>query len=294
VKIEVKPGKYIVAVSGGVDSVVLLELLTKKPDLELIVAHFNHGIRQESEQDEELVRHMAGQLGLLFEVSQGKLGRGVSEDAARQARYEFLYAVQKKYRADAIMTAHHQDDLIETALINLLRGTGRKGLVAIINNENVLRPLLSYSKLEILEYVKKRGLNWREDTTNNDETYLRNYVRKHLVADLDLAQRVKIVKNVEKVAKMDKNIDILIATLSQHITNSNKINRDDFANLPVNLGNELVVFWLRQNQVRGYDKKTVNRLNVALKTAKPATTCVVQGDLRLLIGKKTAQFVTRV
>jgi tRNA(Ile)-lysidine synthase len=141
-EIVVPKGRYVVAVSGGVDSVVLLDLLTKTNN-QLTVAHFNHGIRQDSAKEEALVKQLAKRYGLEIKIGNGKLGLEASEETARKARYDFLESVRQKHQADAIITAHHQDDLIETALINLLRGTGPHGLIAIAKNPNILRPLLN-------------------------------------------------------------------------------------------------------------------------------------------------------
>jgi tRNA(Ile)-lysidine synthase len=289
-KLEIKPGKYILAVSGGVDSMVLLDMLSKRLDLELIVAHFNHGIRQEAGEDEKMVRDTAGQFNLPFEIGRVNLGSNASEEAARKARYNFLFDIQKKHEAQAIITAHHQDDLIETALINLLRGTGRKGLTAIQDNKKVLRPLLKYSKEDILKYARANKLIWHEDRTNSDKTYLRNYIRRHLIKELSGKQRLEILKNIDKVAKFNVDIDSNIAKLSQYIYKDDYINRYDFNKLPISLGNELMAFWLRHLQIQSFDKKTIERLSIALKTARPDTICPVQGDIKLLIGQKTANF----
>src|SRR5437868_2321087 len=146
---DIVPGRYVLAVSGGVDSMVLLDLLAKQTELELIVAHFNHGIRPDSAKDEELVAKVAKRLKRSFEAGQGKLSGHTSEEKARDARYKFLKAVTSKYSAVAIVTAHHQDDMIETVILNLLRGTGYRGFTAISNNDEVIRPLLGYAKKEI-------------------------------------------------------------------------------------------------------------------------------------------------
>jgi tRNA(Ile)-lysidine synthase len=126
--ISVEPGRYVIAVSGGVDSVALLHALTKRPALDMIVAHFDHGIRPESAQDAAFVRTLAESYGLPFVTDRVELGPDASEASARQARYSFLRTLQRQYDATSIITAHHQDDLLETAIINLLRGTGRRGL----------------------------------------------------------------------------------------------------------------------------------------------------------------------
>ena len=117
--IDVQPGKYVVAVSGGVDSMVLLDLLVKKSNgSEFFVAHYDHGIRGDSAQDFELVEDVSARYKLKLFSEQGKLGPNTSEDTARQKRYVFLNQVKKMVNADAILTAHHEDDLIEDIIIH--------------------------------------------------------------------------------------------------------------------------------------------------------------------------------
>lgn len=289
-KVVLEPGKYVLAVSGGVDSMVLLDLLTKQPDIELVIGHFNHGIRKEAAKDEEFVRQKAAEYGIRFEAGHGNLGPNTSEEAARNARYKFLNAVRHKYGAKAVITAHHQDDLIETALLNLLRGTGRKGMVAMQSNTKILRPLLNYSKPQIKTYAKVSKLSWREDSTNQSDVYLRNYLRNKIISNLNGYNRDNILKNIDNIAKTDKYIDVLIANLSQIILSDKEISRISFASLPVNLGDELMAYWLRQRKIGQFDQKTVNRLCVALKTAKPNTSHSVQGEHQLVVGAKTAYF----
>lgn len=229
--------KYVVAVSGGVDSISLLHMLVGQ-SLELgsqievgstvsklselssqnsfVVAHFDHGIREDSAEDEKFVRGLAEKYGLTYESKRVELGPNTSEDEARKVRYNFLRSCCKKYNAQLI-TAHHQDDLIETVLINLLRGTGWRGLAAmtknfpisnqksIIKNQGVLRPLLDMTKAEILAYAQQHDLSWREDSTNNDHTYLRNYVRQVLLpmvhkTNPDFSQSIlELSKNVQTI-----------------------------------------------------------------------------------------------
>lgn len=168
-------GKYVVAVSGGVDSVVLLDILTKKPDLELIVAHFDHGIRDDSAQDADFVKTLAEKYNLQFEMRREELGPDASEELARARRYSFLKETATKLNG-SLITAHHNDDVIETIAINLLRGTGWRGLAVL--DSGVLRPLTDFSKSDILDYARKQNLTWREDSTNQSNKYLRNRVRQ--------------------------------------------------------------------------------------------------------------------
>src|SRR5580704_3560158 len=109
-----KSGSYVVAVSGGVDSVVLLHRLQKQPGLRLVVAHFDHGMREDSAEDRRFVKALAQAYGAPFVYDEGHLGSGTSEAEAREARYNFLRRVQAASDAQAIVTAHHQDDLLET------------------------------------------------------------------------------------------------------------------------------------------------------------------------------------
>jgi len=290
-KIKVPSGKYILAVSGGVDSMVLLDLLSKLPEVELIIAHFDHGIRSDSAEDEALVERAADSYDLEFETRRGNLGAGASEDEARQARYVFLRDLQKKYRAAKIITAHHQDDLIETALINLIRGTGRQGLSSISSNPGILRPLLGVPKEEIIKYAKVHDLKWREDSSNTETDYLRNRLRHKVLSTMDDEKRQAVLKNLSKAATLNLEIDKNIATLSQ-LVGEQEINRSVFSALPVAVGNEILVHQLRSHGIHDFDSKTINRLNMAIRTARVDSTHPIKRQSSLKIGLRTATWLT--
>lgn len=289
-KLEVKPGKYVVAVSGGVDSMVLLDVLSKDNQLKLVVAHFDHGIRQDSYLDAELVRQTAKKLNLKFELAKGNLGESASEDEARQARYKFLDQARTTNKADGIITAHQQDDVIETAIINVLRGTGPKGLGSLVLSEKITRPLLNVSKADIKDYAVKHKILWREDVTNEDTRYLRNYVRKFVVPRLSNEQKQFILFNVDKVARNHKKKEIIIAKISHNIKSDDSINRERFSLLPSRVGSELLVNWMRDLGYRDFDKKTINQANILIRTAKPNTRYEVSKSLELVIDKFYARF----
>ena len=182
VKLEaIASGTYIVAVSGGVDSMALLDLLRRQPGLRLQVAHINHSMRTDSDLDEQLVAAFCASHNIPYVSKKLHLGQGASEAAARDERYKYLRYCRDKYKAQAIITAHHEDDLIETALIAILRGTGWRGLAPFTHTPDVLRPLAGATKQELIDYATAHSLPWREDSTNTDERYLRNYVRHTLV-----------------------------------------------------------------------------------------------------------------
>jgi tRNA(Ile)-lysidine synthase len=279
--IETYPEKYIIAVSGGVDSMVLLRLMYEKslerkgqsqpPQTSLIVAHFNHGIRKDASEDEELVRETSQQYNLPFEVGYGGLGKNSSEQLARIRRYEFLESVKAKHSADYIMTAHHQDDLIETAFINVLRGSGHRGLVAMKINTRVTRPLIHIPKQEILAYAKKHKIKWREDITNQDDIYLRNYIRNNILAGLTGEKRNLLVHNIEKIADIIAEKDISVAKMSQNIISENAIIRGKYIVLPLEVRRELIMHWLRTEGHRNFEKQSIEKLDIALKTGKAGT-----------------------
>lgn len=275
------PGRYVLAVSGGVDSVVLLHEMAAQKEYELVAAHFNHAMRTGSVEDEEFTRQLAKGYGLILESSKAAAGVLKSEDDARKARYEFLEKIRRKHRAEAILTAHHQDDLIETALINVLRGTGRKGLSAMALNPKIVRPLIDVPKKEIYAYAKATKLTWVEDPTNARNNYLRNYLRNRVLREMTGEQRQSFVKNLQNVAKINNEVDEIIATISRIVIKNNTINRLEFANLPVEAGYEVLAHWLRSYKYSDFDKKSLRQIANTVKTAKAGTRQPIRGTLQL-------------
>lgn len=223
--VKLKPGRYVVAVSGGLDSMVLLDILRRDAQLHLVVAHANHGQRADADQDQALVAAYAKRHGLTFVVEKLRLPARASEAAARTARYAFLQHVCKIHAAQAIVTAHHQNDLIETVLLNYIRGTGWRGLAPFVLQITIARPLLAYTKDDLLGYARRNGVLWREDSTNTDQTYTRNYIRHTLIPFLhqksgtwqhELLQRVRKQQLLRR--KIEANLQQLVknATLSRH------------------------------------------------------------------------------
>ena len=177
---------------------------------EIVVAHFNHGIREDSDDDEEFVRGLAEKYGVKFESRKENLGAGASEELARERRYGFLREVARKY-GGRVYTAHHRDDLVETVAINLIRGTGWRGLVPLDSPE-FERPMLGMTKREIIDHATKNGLRWREDSTNESENYLRNRVRKRL-GGVDNEVRDEVVRLYERQKELKREIEGIIGGL---------------------------------------------------------------------------------
>lgn len=268
-QIDLKPGKYVVAVSGGVDSVVLLDLLSKKPRIELVVAHFDHGIRPDSSHDRQLVETLSQKYGLPTEIGEGKLGKGASEAQAREARYEFLRQIRDKHQAIGVVTAHHLDDAVETLAFNTLRGTKRKGVSALQSQAVIIRPLLPYSKTDLRNYAHKHGLRWREDSTNTDEKYTRNWIRHRLLPKLSRRQKRELTEAYHRSAARNRLIDEAIGTAMREVSNHKGLNRKKFIALPYPVACEIMAAWLGRHKVQEVDRKLIDIAVVSAKTLPP-------------------------
>lgn len=293
IAIEIEPGAYVVAVSGGVDSIVLLHLLQAMPQLDLVVAHFDHGIRAESGEDRQFVQALAGEYGLPFAYEEGKLGPDASEAAAREARYAFLRRVMLGTRAQAIITAHHEDDLLETAIINLLRGTGRKGLSALKGRDDIYRPLLHVPKQEIRVYAEQHGLAWREDRTNADTAYLRNYIRHKLLPRFTPEARQRFRALIDNAAVTNTTVDTLLTNYLHLQPTANTLDRHAIIMLPHATTRELLAAWLRAHGVRSFDKKMIERLTVAAKTYAPGKQLDIDNRYVITVGKDVLALALR-
>src|SRR6266480_2116275 len=172
------PGEALVAVSGGVDSVALLDLLSDTASelgLSLVVAHVDHGISSDSRTVGRLVKTLAEKYGLPFESAELHLGPDTTETEARRARYAWLREVQKRRGAKYLVTAHHEDDQVETILLRALRGSAPAGLAGIAARARggLVRPLLPFTRAELRDHTTERGLPSYDDPANRDPRHLR-------------------------------------------------------------------------------------------------------------------------
>ncbi|NPA41001.1 MAG: tRNA lysidine(34) synthetase TilS [Aquificae bacterium] len=185
----------LVAISGGVDSVVLTHSLMELRDFfklkEIALAHFNHKLRKEADRDEEFCKDLAKRLGIeIFTGSEevekiAKKEKRNLEETARELRYRFLREIKEREGFDLIATAHHLNDLVETALIWLVRGAGLEGLLGFEPKEkDIVRPLYLATRKEILEYALYNKLTWVEDESNYDRRFFRNRLRHEIIPKL--------------------------------------------------------------------------------------------------------------
>ncbi len=218
--------KILVAVSGGVDSVVLLDLLAnlvKEKKIFLLVCHFNHKLRAFSaDSDEKFVNELAKNYGVKFYTDSGNVKDYAEknsqsiEQAARNLRYQFFEKLGKSMDIPYITLAHNADDSAETFIINLMRGTGLTGLSGIPEQRTVskktqiIRPLLKYKKSDLLNYAIQRKLKWHEDETNSLLLYTRNKIRLDLIPKLQNEFNESIIETINRTSSLIRSADAFI------------------------------------------------------------------------------------
>ena len=203
--------KLLVSVSGGLDSMVLCDLLLKS-DLDFSIAHVNYKLRKkESDFDENFVKNYANQKQINFySISHDLSTYNKSIQAkAREIRYDFLYKLRDENKYDYILTGHHLDDNIETIFLNLLRGKKNNSFLGIREKHNqLLRPLINFTKDEIKKYALEHNLSWRDDSTNKENKYERNKIRNLIIPVLNKVnpQYRTTFKNLFEISNLEFNI----------------------------------------------------------------------------------------
>ena len=182
----------VIAVSGGPDSMALLNLLNvikKEKNIKIICAHVNHNLRKESKAEAKMVKDYCKQKSIIYEYMEIKEYKGNTENYAREKRYEFFENLLKKYNSKYLFTAHHGDDLIETVIMCLIRSSSLKGYSAFSEitekkDYKIYRPLITKTKEEIFNYVKNNNLPYAIDKTNDSDFFTRNRIRKYILPRL--------------------------------------------------------------------------------------------------------------
>lgn len=256
----------LVAVSGGVDSVVLLDMLIKQGEA-VVVAHFDHGIRADSADDARFVKALAARYDVPFVSRREELGEGASEAVARARRYAFLRNEARRIGA-TLVTAHHADDVIETIAINICRGTGWRGL-AVLANPKIERPLLHKTKAELYAYALLHRLEWVEDETNATEMYLRNRLRKRIHAQLNEASKQELLNLRSQQLEKKTHIE---TELKRLISPGNRYSRYFFIMTPQEVAVEMLRYIAVLHTGKSLQRPQLERALIAIKTLRSGAT----------------------
>lgn len=265
---------YLVAVSGGVDSVVLLDLMVRTGHT-VVVAHVDHGIRDDSAADARFVGELAARYGVPFVLNEAHLGAVASEEQAREARYRFLFEQAGLHDA-VIVTAQHLDDLVETVALNLERGTGWRGL-SVMARQGIWRPFLQTPKRTLYEYAMRHHLEWVEDSTNRTDAYQRNRLRRRLGTKSTFSLREKVHSMWLRQLKLRR----LIEKESTQLLTSQHGSRYFMSQLEEGLAIELLGSAIEASGGLRPTRPQLLRALLAVKTARPGTTYQVGGGVSL-------------
>ena len=272
--------KIVLAISGGIDSVVLLHMMANDIDGvrsrlflnsswpgDFVMAHFNHGIRgAEANRDEAFVKTLGDKYGVGVVVGHGRLGSDCSEEQARRSRYDFFFIVAGGN--GVVVLAHHADDLIETAVMNLIRGTGWRGL-APMSQTRIIRPFLNLTKTNIVCYAIENNLTWVEDSTNDSMAYFRNRIRC-IIGNWPSNKKQQLLQLITKQVNLRHQIDREIKSyVNKHAKiddGSLTVKRYDLIMLPSEVSIEILKMMTKSMLTIGQ----LYQLLIFIKTAKPA------------------------
>lgn len=247
----------VVGVSGGPDSMALLHLLitlSKEKKINIICAHINHNVRIESEQEKIFVEKYCNDNNVIFEYMKiDKFNKdNFNENEARIIRYNFFKELIKKYKAKLLLTAHHGDDLIETILMRLVRGSTIKGYAGFekcshMDNYKIVKPLIYYTKDEILKYLNLNNISYVIDKSNLNNEYTRNRYRHNVLPFLkkeDINVNKRFLKYSETLLEYSNYIDKVALTNMKEIINGNKLDIIKYKKLDNLIGKRIISFIL--------------------------------------------------
>jgi len=223
----------IVGVSSGPDSMALLHMLKNNLKCKLVCAHINHNVRRQSDEEEKYLKDYCNISNIIFESTKiDSYTKNNFENEAREKRYIFYESLLKKYNSHNLFLAHHGDDLVETVIMKIIRGSNLEGYAGIktysyLENYKIIRPLLNLTKEDILKYNKEHNIKFYIDTTNEDITYTRNRYRKYILPLLkkeDKKVHLKFLKYSNTLQEYDNYINYEIERKINTIYNNSKIN----------------------------------------------------------------------
>lgn len=286
--------RVVVAVSGGVDSVALLHLLHNLRDMygwELAIAHYNHGVRADASKDALLVGQLSEEYGYQLFLGKYEL-KDFTEAALRKARYDFLETIRRDSGFDIIVTAHHNSDFLETALFNTVRGADREGMVALKPRRGaIVRPLLPFSKAEIITFANLQNLQYREDSTNSDLSYSRNFIRNVLMPHGSINFRNfhhNLNRRLSRLTELNTKINAGLDRLAQQLViyedaKSVEIDCDQFSELSIDIQKNLLIYLVKRiTPSHKLTKTTIGKAIDFAQNSKTGSRMTLPGGLHLV------------
>ena len=248
----------ILGLSGGPDSMCLLDLLTKvKHHINIIICHVNHGIRPNNKKEEDFVSKYVSDLGLTYYVMHidSYKNNSFSEEEAREKRYAFFRKIYNKTSAKCLMTAHHGDDLVESIIMRILRGSTLEGYAGIKKLSNwdgmeIVRPLIEVSKKNIYDYLESNNVPYQEDETNGLNSHLRNRIRHNILPLIQSEEKSyisKFLKYQTELLNGEKLIVLYIEKKYEEIVLDNIVNKKKYNNLTLEEQIKLLRMYFKRN-----------------------------------------------
>ena len=290
--LEVYPKErcYLVGVSGGVDSRVLLQILLDTGFTNLVICHLDHRLRgSDSERENQLIRRLTGRLKLplVQEQVQGWPPKISLETAARQARQRFFARAANQFDSNHVFLGHHADDQVETFLFNILRGAGSIGQAAMRTETRIsadgidlvlVRPLLHVWKQEIRDYAKRHRLKFSEDVTNAENKFTRNRIRNLLVPEIERILGRPFKSNLLRLCEIAAEEAELLRQLTPSWWELDELPVRDLRALPVALQRRVIHQWLTRKQIEDVSFEDVEQIRSMLTHREIAKVNLTAGN----------------
>lgn len=270
--------KIVVAVSGGVDSVVLLNLFSGlHPHENMIIAHVNHGIRKESSNEAQFVETLAKKYGIELVSKELNLKKNSSEEEARDKRYAFLRKVASNFGATYLVLGHHADDQAETVLLKIFRGAGPASIWGMKEHNGILwRPLLEVAKDEIVKYAKENKLKYVVDPSNQDIRYSRNRVRLNILPEANKINpkvRESLIREIALGHELSDYVNQETRRWHKKIVKNGVVSASTLLKAPSFMRKNVLKSWLSENMGRQniYSKNITEVINLAKTSGSKKT-----------------------
>lgn len=277
--------KIVIGVSSGVDSMVLFDLFKNH---NIVIAHINHNVRPESEYEQNYLRDYCLKANVPFETITLTYSESENEEnfqlIARNKRYEFFKKVLEKYDADLLALAHHGDDLVETILMSISRGTSIRGLIGFgaestFGSVNIIRPLIQYSKQELIDYADKNEIIYFEDSSNASNKYTRNRYRNELLPFLKNESHNIHQKYLSMSEDLTEIYDYLMIDVNKYIDSERLVS--EFQTLHTAVQREVIATLLKRQSIT-FNSNLLNEIVSILNADEPNSEIHLPNNLIVL------------